>query len=69
MEDLQRAFIARDVQLVARCAVEGVPLIRPDLRRDAEAAEQAERAAGDRGFGDVQVDGDFAAPLQMDAPG
>jgi hypothetical protein len=64
---LKRAFVPFDMQLVTRPPVEGTAAVRPDLRGDAEAAEQAERAARDCRFRQIQVNGNFAPPLQVDA--
>ena len=42
MQDLHGALVARDVQLVPRGAFEGATLVRADLGRDTESAQQAE---------------------------
>src|SRR5919109_2485732 len=48
VEHLEGACAAGDVELVARGAVEGAAAIGADLRLDAEGAQEAEGAAGDR---------------------
>jgi len=67
VEHLQRTVVSGYVQLVPRASLEGVTRVRPDLGRDAERAQKAERAASDRRIGDVEVHRDLAAPLQMHA--
>src|SRR5262249_134704 len=42
MQQLERVLVSDDVQLKARRAVERAALVRSDLRRDAECAQQAE---------------------------
>ena len=69
VQHLQRMLVAGDMKLVARSTVEGATLVRANLGRDAEAAEQAEGAASNGGVGDVEVDGDLATAAQMDTPG
>ena len=60
---------ALDVELVARRVVECTALIGPDLRFDLEGAQECERAARDRGADEIEMDGDFSSPAQMDAAG
>jgi hypothetical protein len=67
VEHLQRAVVSGYVQLVSRASVEGVTRVGPDLGRDAERAQKAERAASDRRIADVEVHRDLAATLQMHA--
>lgn len=67
VEHLQRAVISGYVQLVPRAPVEGVTCVRPDLGRDAERSQKAERAASDRRIGDIEVHRDLAAALQVHA--
>ena len=50
-------------------AVERAALVRANLRRDTERAEQTECTTRDRGLGDVEMDGDLPAPAQVDAAG
>ena len=50
------------MQLVAGLASERAAAVRADLGRDAEAAQQRERAPRDRGAADVDVDGDPRPP-------
>ena len=57
--------VAGDMKLVSRAAVEGAAPVGPDLRPDAERAQQAERAARHGGINDVEMDRDLAASLQM----
>jgi hypothetical protein len=56
VKQLQRVRVARDVQLISRSPLEGMPRVRPDLGRHAEAAQEAEGAAGNRRVDDVEVD-------------
>jgi hypothetical protein len=58
---LERALVSRDVELITRGALERAAAIRPDLRCDAERAQEAERATGDRRLGEVEMHGDLAA--------
>jgi hypothetical protein len=67
VEDLQRAIVSGDVQLVPRAPVEGVPRVRPDLGRDAERAQKAEGSASDRRVNDIEMHRDLAAALQVHA--
>jgi hypothetical protein len=67
VEHLQCTLVSGDVQLVSRAPFESVTRVRPDLGRDAECAQQAEGSARDRGVRDVEMHGDLAAALQMDA--
>lgn len=69
MQDLQRALVSVDMQLVPRRPVECPSPVRTDLRRNPERAEEAERATRHRRVGNVEVDRYFAAPLQVDAAG
>jgi hypothetical protein len=48
-------------------ALEGVLRVRPDLGLDAERSQEAERAAGRRRLGDVEVDGELAVAEQVEA--
>jgi hypothetical protein len=43
--------------------------IRPDLGHDTERAQETERSTRDRRVADVEVHGDLAAALEMDATG
>ena len=69
MEDLDRVLVAANVKLVARRPIERPTLVRPDLGRDAEAAQQAERPPCDGRVRDVDVYGDLAATPEVDAAG
>ena len=69
MQDLERAFVARHVELISRPAFERAALVCAYLRLDAEGAEEAERAARDRRARHVEVNRDLAAPFQMNAAG
>lgn len=69
VEHLERTLVAGDMELVPRRAVERAALVRANLRRDTERAEQTECTTRDRGLGDVEVDGDLPAPAQVDAAG
>lgn len=66
MQDLERPFVAGDVELIARAALEGPAAVRPDLGVDAEGTQEAESATRDRRVGDVEMHRDLAAPSQMD---
>ena len=52
VEDLQRALVAGDVQLISRGSFKRPPAVRADLGGDAKRTQQAERAARNR-FGIV----------------
>jgi hypothetical protein len=67
VEHLQRAVVSGNVQLVPGAPVEGVTRVRPDLGRDAERAQKAERTARDSRIGDIEVHRDLAAALQVHA--
>jgi hypothetical protein len=67
VEHLQRAVVSGYVQLVPRAPVKGVTRVRPDLGRDAERAQKAERTASNSRIGDVEVHRDLAAALQVHA--
>lgn len=69
VQNLKRMLVAGHMELVASCPVEGSPLVRADLGRDAEPSQEAEGTANDGGVGDVEVEGDFAATSQVDAAG
>ena len=69
VQDLERALVACDMQLIARRTVEGTALIRADLGCDAECAQQAERASRNGRVGHVEMDRDLAASPQVDAAG
>src|SRR5438105_391059 len=62
VQDLERAFVARHVELISRPAFERAALVCAYLRLDAERAEEAERAARDRRARHVEVNRDLAAP-------
>ncbi len=68
-EDCARVLGARDGELVARRPVERVAAVRADLRADAQRAQERERAAGDGGLGDVEVEVDDAAAAEVDGAG
>ena len=61
MKDLERVRLSRDVKLVARRLLERALPVGPDLRRDVELPQQAERPARDSRGRDVDVHGDLAA--------
>ena len=69
VQDLERALVSGDVQLVARRTVERTALVRADLGCDSECAQKAECASRDSRVGDVEMDRDRAASPQMDAAG
>jgi len=56
VKQLQSVRVTRDVQLVSRPPLEGMPRIGPDLGRHAEAAQKAEGATGDCRIDDVEMD-------------
>src|SRR5262249_8202806 len=60
-------LVPLDAQLVARGLVECAPAVRADLRPDAERADEAERASGDRRAPDVELDRELASPAEVDA--
>jgi hypothetical protein len=65
VQHAQRALVTGDVELVPRPSVERTPAVGPDLRCDPERSQEAERTARHGGIGNVQMDGDLPAPLQM----
>ncbi len=67
VERLVRVRRAFDVELIARRPFERGTLIRADLRLDFDCAQQRERAARDRGAGEVEVERDLATAAEMDA--
>ncbi len=67
VQNLERALVAGNMELVARRPIEGPPLVRADLGRDSEPSQQAEGTPHDGGVGDVEVEGDLAATSQVDA--
>jgi len=69
VKDLDGVFVSWDVKLVPRRSIEGAALIGADLGGDPESTEQAECASGNGWIGDVEMHGDLAAPLQVDAAG
>lgn len=69
MQHLQGMVVPRDVKLVPRAPVEGVARVGPDLRGNAKRTQQAERAPGDGWIGNVEVDSNFAAALEVNASG
>ena len=69
VQHLERVIVTGDVELVARRALERVLPVGADLGRDAEVAEQAERAAGNCGARHVQVDRDLPAAAEVHAAG
>jgi len=69
VQHLKRVLVTGDVQLVARPSVECAPAVRPDLGGDAERAQEAEGAACHGRIGDVEVDRDLSATLQVNAAG
>ncbi len=67
---VQRLECARrpfDVELIAGRVVERAPLVRADLRVDAERAQEAERAPSNRGAREIEMDVDAATPAQVHA--
>ena len=69
VQNLDGVLVTVDVELVTRPAVEGAALVRPDLGRDTEAAQQAEGPPGNGRLRHVQVDGNLTAATQVDAAG
>jgi hypothetical protein len=69
VQDLQRAFVPGDVQLIPRTAFERSTAVGAYLRRDPEGAEEGKGATCDRGVRDVEMDGNLAATFQVDAAG
>jgi predicted TIM-barrel fold metal-dependent hydrolase len=69
VEHLHRASLSRDVELVPRLPAEGTSLVAPDLTRDGEATEEAERSSSDRRAGQVEVERDLAATSEVDPAG
>ena len=58
-----------DVELVAGRAVEGVLLVRTDLRLDVEGAQKREGAPGYGRAGQIEMQGDLPTAAQMHAAG
>jgi hypothetical protein len=46
-----------------------VSWVCPDLGQNTESTQETERSTGDGGVADIEVHGDLAAALEMDAPG
>jgi hypothetical protein len=67
VENLQRMFVAGDVELVARAAFKGATPVGTNLRADSEDSEEAECAPRHRGIGHVQMDGHLTASFEVDA--
>jgi hypothetical protein len=65
VQDLERALVARDVELVPHAALERPAAVGPDLRRDAEAAQEAERTPGDRRIREIQVNRHLSAAAKV----
>jgi hypothetical protein len=57
------------VQLVPPAALEGSTAIGAYLRRNPETAQEGKRTTSDSRVRDVEVDGNLAAPFQVDAAG
>jgi hypothetical protein len=55
-----------DVELIARRAVERLPLVGADLGFDVERAQQAERTARNGRAGEIEMDVDVAAAAEVD---
>jgi hypothetical protein len=62
-------LVSGDMELVASPPVEGAPLVRADLRRDPEAAQQCEGASCDRRIGDVQMNRHLPSASEVHAAG
>jgi hypothetical protein len=60
---------AVDVKLVAGRTVEGVLLVRPDLRLDIEGAQECERATRNCRAGEIEVQRNLATTPQVHASG
>jgi hypothetical protein len=69
VQDLKCVLAPGDVQLVSRRSIEGASPVCPDLGRNGERPEQAEGAPRNRWVGDVEVNRDLAASLQVNATG
>jgi hypothetical protein len=68
-EDAQGVGIAGNVQLVARCPVEGTAPIGADLRADLARAEERERAAGRGATPQIEVQRPIASCSKVQAAG
>ena len=68
-ECVERAFVAGDVELVARCPVESLPAIGADLGADPELPQERERAPSGGCAGEVEMQGDLAATAKVRTPG
>lgn len=69
MQNLERPFVAGDMELIAGAALERAAAVCPDLGIDAERPQQAECAPRNRRIGDVEMDRHLTAPPQVDASG
>jgi hypothetical protein len=69
VQNCQRRLAAFDVQLISRLAREGALAVGPQLRLDTEITQKAERAAGDGGVADVEMQRELSATAQMEPPG
>lgn len=67
VENLKRAVVPGDVELVARAGLERAAAVRADLRGDAERPQQTEGPACNGRIGDVEVNGDLTSPSQVHA--
>jgi hypothetical protein len=66
VQRLDGARVVLEVDLEARRPVEGAAAVRPDLARDAVAAQKADSTARDRSVPDLEVDADPPAAAEVD---
>ena len=69
VQHLERATLTRQVELVARSALEGVARVGTDLGLHVKRAHEPDGPAGDRGLGQVEMDGELAVAAKVEAAG
>ena len=57
------------MELIPRCVVERLQLVRADLRVDVECTQEAERTTRHAGADEIEMDVHGAAPPEVDAAG
>jgi hypothetical protein len=57
------------MELITSRALECAAAVRPDLRSDAEVAEEAECTPSDGGVGHIEMNGHLATSTEMDTAG
>ena len=68
-EHVERVLVSLEMELVARAAVEGTPLVGTDLRAQVLVAEKGERAPRRGAAPEVEMDRPLALPAEMQAAG